>query len=433
MALAAAAHRTKSLNAMWKALTATSTYSYDNNGNLTARSPWTYGWDYRDRLTSAGDGSATSTYGYDHSNQRVWKKVGSQATTTYSSKYYSTQGATTTAYIYLANGELLATVEGDGTATTTSYVHADHLGSTNVVTDQDGDVVQTLDYYPYGGTRIESGTDVSDREFIGQFKDEETDLSYLNARYYEGSRGQFLSQDPVFWEIGRTPDGRAAMSNPQAMNSYSYAVGNPVIKKDPDGRSPLVIGMALAGVGFGGTWYRDIRENQRLGVTRAAQFVPREGFLGRGTTATVDTAIGFFLKNPFWSGGSVAGTSVYNDVTSGGPLNYGNALRSGIISFFSDLILGPLNDAPPTVKKDVARILSSGILNFGGNEFFKNTPTQSSLQVQYNMANQQSWFSQQAPSLPAGAPIGPGGMVRDMPTGKMPDGKTIYCSGLCSK
>jgi hypothetical protein len=72
-------------------------------------------------------------------------------------------------------------------------------------------------------------------------------------------------------------------------------------------------------------------------------------------------------------------------------------------------------------------------LNFGGNEFFKNTPTQSSLQVQYNMANQQSWFSQQAPSLPAGAPIGPGGMVRNMPTGKMPDGKTIYCSGLCSK
>lgn len=33
------------------------------------------------------------------------------------------------------------------------YIHPDHLGSTNVVTDASGTVVQTLDYYPYGTTR----------------------------------------------------------------------------------------------------------------------------------------------------------------------------------------------------------------------------------------------------------------------------------------
>jgi hypothetical protein len=41
----------------------------------------------------------------------------------------------------------------------------------------------------------------------------------LNARYCEGSRGQFLSQDPVFWEIGLSQDGRNALSNSQALNS----------------------------------------------------------------------------------------------------------------------------------------------------------------------------------------------------------------------
>ena len=37
------------------------THTYDNNGNLTAASPWSYTWDYRNRLTQAAKGTATST------------------------------------------------------------------------------------------------------------------------------------------------------------------------------------------------------------------------------------------------------------------------------------------------------------------------------------------------------------------------------------
>src|SRR3990167_7280160 len=61
-----------------------------------------------------------------------------------------------------------------------------------------------------------------------------TKLNYLNARYYDSNRGQFISQDPVFWEIGQTKDGRKALLNPQTQNSYSYAGNNPVTYKDPD-------------------------------------------------------------------------------------------------------------------------------------------------------------------------------------------------------
>jgi RHS repeat-associated protein len=104
-------------------------------------------------------------------------------------------------------------------------------------TYETGTVVQTLDYYPYGATRISSSVGGADsaRKYIGQFADI-SGLDYLNARYYESARGQFISQDPVFWEIGLSKDGKNALTNPQALNSYAYANDNPIVGKDPSGR-----------------------------------------------------------------------------------------------------------------------------------------------------------------------------------------------------
>src|SRR5262249_17421858 len=115
--------------------------------------------------------------------------------------------STTTEYVF--NGDsLVATIDqqtagGNATGTAkTRYIHPDHLGSTNVVTDENGNLVQTLDYYPYGSTRVSVGTSTNEkRRFIGQFTDDSA-LGYLQARYYEASRGQFLSQDPSFLAVG---------------------------------------------------------------------------------------------------------------------------------------------------------------------------------------------------------------------------------------
>src|SRR5216684_655981 len=139
----------------------------------------TYVYDYANRLTALGAGGATST------------------TTLYPFKWYSVASstgtgakyATTTDYVF--NGDaLLATVDqqtASGVATGTAktrYIHPDHLGSTNVVTDESDNVVQTLDYYPYGATRVSVATSTSGkRKYIDQFSDE-SGLSYLNARFY---------------------------------------------------------------------------------------------------------------------------------------------------------------------------------------------------------------------------------------------------------
>ena len=136
------------------------TYTYDNNGNVTAIGSLDYTWDWRNRLASAErTGGAITSYGYDHTGQRVFQATGS-ATTSYPSRYYnvasSSLTATTTKHIFSPDGTLLATVVGASTTATATYLHPDHLGGTNVTTDADGGVTQTLDYYPFGSQRSPS-------------------------------------------------------------------------------------------------------------------------------------------------------------------------------------------------------------------------------------------------------------------------------------
>src|SRR5258706_11253955 len=202
----------------------TTTYAYDNDGNLISSgngtATTTYTYDYANRLIALFAGGATTSYGYDAFGQRVLQ-TGTTTTTFYPFKSYSVASstgtgakyATTTSYMF--NGDtLLATVDqqlASGVATGTAktrYVHPDHLGSTNVVTDENDVVVQTLDYYPYGATRVSVSTSTNEkRKYIDQFSDD-SGLSYLNARYYNPTQGQFISQDNVFWEIGLTSDVR---------------------------------------------------------------------------------------------------------------------------------------------------------------------------------------------------------------------------------
>src|SRR5215470_11432380 len=116
----------------------------------------------------------------------------------------------------------------------TRYFLPDHLNSTNVVTDASGTVIQVLDYYPYGSTRISQSTTNfnENKQFLGRYQDPETNLNYLQQRYYDASKGAFLSEDPVFWGDPTQQN----LTNPQSLNSYSYGNDNPITNKDPDGR-----------------------------------------------------------------------------------------------------------------------------------------------------------------------------------------------------
>ena len=125
-------------------------------------------------------------------------------------------------------------MEGVGsTSASIFHNHQDHLGSTAAVTSDIGYLTRLYNYYPYGTLRLDEGSTTTSftqsNQFLGQNRDTEADLSYLNARYYSSNNGQFTSQDPVFWSTNQN------LANPQSLNSYSYAEGNPVNRKDPDG------------------------------------------------------------------------------------------------------------------------------------------------------------------------------------------------------
>ncbi len=76
------------------------------------------------------------------------------------------------------------------------WYHTDHLGSTALLTDDTGAVVQDIGYYPYGETRTNWGTATNIQyKFTGQEYDPETGLYYYVGRYYNPLLGRFISAD----------------------------------------------------------------------------------------------------------------------------------------------------------------------------------------------------------------------------------------------
>ncbi|MEE3485749.1 MAG: RHS repeat-associated core domain-containing protein, partial [Bacteroidales bacterium] len=105
------------------------------------------------------------------------------------------------------------------------FYHPDHLGSTTVVTDLDGEVTQNVAYIPYGEVFVEqrNGTWNTPYLFNAKELDEETGLYYYGARYLDPTGTRWLSVDPLFEKyVGMTP--------------YGYCAGNPVRLVDVDGR-----------------------------------------------------------------------------------------------------------------------------------------------------------------------------------------------------
>ena len=118
---------------------------------------------------------------------------------------------------------------GQGSPSMT-YIHTDHLGGTNVVTDANGAIVQTLDYYPYGSQRIATGSFDEQRRFTGHEYDAESDLTYANARYYGHNAGEWLSQDPASRD-----NLEQFLNDPQQLNGYAYSRNNPIRFLDVSG------------------------------------------------------------------------------------------------------------------------------------------------------------------------------------------------------
>ncbi len=118
------------------------------------------------------------------------------------------------------------------------YYHQDHLGSSGVMTDADGALVEETAFYPFGEARNEhQPRQVEDvYKFTQKERDRESGLHYFEARFLASLRGRFLSVDPKYAAL------EAATPDPQQLNLYAYARNNPVLYVDPTGLGELGYG-----------------------------------------------------------------------------------------------------------------------------------------------------------------------------------------------
>ena len=105
------------------------------------------------------------------------------------------------------------------------FYHPDHLGSSSFITNLDGEVVQHIEYVPFGEVFIEERNNVWNTPYLFNAKefDEETGLYYYGARYYDPRISIWISTDQL---QETTPN----------CTSYLYCMGNPIIFIDIDGR-----------------------------------------------------------------------------------------------------------------------------------------------------------------------------------------------------
>ena len=209
-------------------------FSYDSAGNMTNDGAYAYFFDAESRMTqvngTAGNcGSATACYVYDGNGVRVKKSTGTL--------YWRSPGGAvlaesdlsgniTNEYVFFG-GKRVARRDSSGNV---FYYFADHLGTSRIVTNLSGTVLDDSDFYPFGGERVVSSSSGNSYKFTGKERDSESGLDNFGARYNSSSMGKFMSPDP---------DNISGIlhldDDPQSWNGYSYVRNNPLNLTDPTG------------------------------------------------------------------------------------------------------------------------------------------------------------------------------------------------------
>jgi len=210
-------------------------YRYDAAGNLTfnATPPvQTYTYDQENRITGAGG----FTYTYDADGNRVKKSNGTTGTL----YWYMSPGIVAESdlsgnlqseYMFF-DGERVARKDFPGNAV--SYYFSDHLKTTDIVTDAQGNIKNESDFYPWGGELQFLNNDSNHYKFTGKERDSETGLDYFGARYYSNGLGRWVTPDWAPWS-DPAPVPYADLRNPQSLNLYAYTKNNPTTLTDPNG------------------------------------------------------------------------------------------------------------------------------------------------------------------------------------------------------
>jgi RHS repeat-associated protein len=215
-------------------------YGYDAVGDQTARpggvSVSHTPFDLPRTLTQGG---TVVTFGYDGDEKRI-RKTTPEAETLYFADWYErvTQmgsGVTEHRHYIHSPERVVAIVTRGGPAPGVLYVHVDHLGSVDALTDGTGAVAERRSYDAFGQRRNPQWGEPppgpfgqkTTLGFTGHESDTELGLVNMKGRVFDPKLGRFLTPDPVI----------ADLYFAQSLNPYSYVLNNPLTFVDPSGFS----------------------------------------------------------------------------------------------------------------------------------------------------------------------------------------------------
>ena len=170
----------------------------DANGNtLTDAQGRSLTWDFENRLVQAvvpGQNGGTTTFKYDPFSRRI-QKSGPLGATNYlydglnAIEEVDNAGNVVVGY---ADSDVLdepLAVLGSGT---TSYYHADGVGSTISLSSSAGALANTYTYDSFGNLTTSTGTITNPFGYTAREFDPETGLYFYRARYLDSSTGRFM-------------------------------------------------------------------------------------------------------------------------------------------------------------------------------------------------------------------------------------------------
>src|SRR6185437_13956195 len=126
-------------------------------------------------------------------------------------------GATGNEYLWL--DDMLVGLVSSGTL---YFVHPDHLGTPQKITDATQAVAFDLVLRPFGQAEQQTFPSLTNLRFPGQYFDAEDSLHQNWFRDYDASVGRYVQSDPIGLKGG--------------LNTYSYVRANPTNYKDLTGK-----------------------------------------------------------------------------------------------------------------------------------------------------------------------------------------------------
>jgi RHS repeat-associated protein len=247
-----------------------------------------------------GGSTTTTQLTYDGDGRRVRKQTGSDSVI-YVDETYEIRNGQPVKYVF-AGDRRVARIRGSEV----HYFHKDHLGSSTLVTNAAGVLLESTTYEAYGLQRPDCDPKLNNvaYTFTDQEWDSETGLYNYDARLYDPVLGRFLSADSVV----------SNWYDPQALNRYSYALNNPLKYVDPNGHHPVLVAGVVIGAAM---WLYDsivsphnaiapTPSTDVAGITNPSNFEHASNYATVGTIAYAALA----------SGGKAAAKEVADEVLS---------------------------------------------------------------------------------------------------------------------